>query len=304
MIRHRLSLLLYLAFTAMLWMACPRSGGKTIDREKLVHRHFPALTEADPLSPFTVGNGGFAFTADITGLQTFPDFYEKGIPLSTQSNWGWHTIPNRRNYVLDDATEFWDTYGRQVPYASQQNTEAGQWLRANPHRLHLGRIGFHLSDSSGNEIPISGLKNISQTVDLWQGMLKSYFEIEGEPVRVETVCHPDVDQISVRIRSRLLKSGQIGIEFDFPYGSTAWGKNPADWQSPDAHQSRIMFQNKQAVTIERTLDADRYLVVLHWDGDATLSRNAEHTFLLSNPGTDRLEFNAYFCLSSSVIGIS
>ncbi|MBN2317612.1 MAG: glycoside hydrolase family 65 [Acidobacteria bacterium] len=275
-------------------MSCSRSGGTAIDREKLVHRHLPRLHEADPLSPFTVGNGEFAFTADITGLQTFPDFYEKGIPLATQSNWGWHTIPNSRNYTLEDATAIWDAYGRQVPYASLQHTEAGQWLRANPHRLHLGRIGFRLLDSAGNEIPISDLKNISQTVDLWQGILKSHFEIGDESVDVETACHPAVDQISVRIKSSLLQTGQIGIRFDFPYGSTAWGNNPADWTSPDAHRSEITFQDSQIVTIERTLDADRYLAVFQWSGDAVLSRNAEHAFLLSNPSTDRLEFNAYF----------
>jgi hypothetical protein len=72
---------------------CPRHEGGTIDRQELVYRHVPQVKKADPLSPFSVGNGKFAYTADITGLQTFPEFYEDGIPLSTQSDWGWHTIP-------------------------------------------------------------------------------------------------------------------------------------------------------------------------------------------------------------------
>lgn len=275
-------------------ISCFRPDGDAVDREELVRRHLPRLHEADSLSPFTVGNGEFAFTADITGLQTFPDFYEKGIPLATQSNWGWHTIPNNHNYSLEDTTTLWDIYGRQVPYASLQNTEAGQWLRANPHRLHLGRIGFRLSDSVGTEISISDLKNLSQTVDLWQGIIKSYFEIEGETVHVETACHPDIDQISVRTRSRLLQSGQIGIEFDFPYGSMAWGKNPAEWNRPEAHHSEIAVQTGRSVIIKRTLDLDSYFAAIQWSGDAAFDRESQHTFLLSASGTDLLEFSARF----------
>ena len=42
-----------------------------IDRKALVTRHNPVLHQLDPLSPLSIGNGEFAFTADITGLQTF-----------------------------------------------------------------------------------------------------------------------------------------------------------------------------------------------------------------------------------------
>lgn len=42
-----------------------------IDRYQLVSRNSPVLENIDLSSPFTVGNGDFAFTADITGLQTF-----------------------------------------------------------------------------------------------------------------------------------------------------------------------------------------------------------------------------------------
>ena len=102
-------------------------------------QHNPVIREIDELSPLTVGNGKFAFTADVTGLQSFPEEYESGIPLSTQSEWGWHSFPNPEGYELADALQNYDTYGRQVPYASNQNSRAGGWLRANPHRLGLAR---------------------------------------------------------------------------------------------------------------------------------------------------------------------
>src|ERR1039457_3757181 len=65
-----------------------------INRREVVSRHNPTLLALDPRSPLSVGNGEFAFTADPTGLQTFPQPYEAQMPLCTQSQWGWHTAPN------------------------------------------------------------------------------------------------------------------------------------------------------------------------------------------------------------------
>ncbi|HKI68799.1 MAG TPA: hypothetical protein VKA67_04370, partial [Verrucomicrobiae bacterium] len=42
-----------------------------IDRRVLVRRHNPVVTGFDPFSALSVGNGEFAFTADVTGVQTF-----------------------------------------------------------------------------------------------------------------------------------------------------------------------------------------------------------------------------------------
>src|SRR5436190_19023927 len=64
-----------------------------IDRKALVTRHNPVMRTFDPLSPLSVGNGEFAFTADVTGLQTFPWDYDKTMPSCTMSQWGWHTSP-------------------------------------------------------------------------------------------------------------------------------------------------------------------------------------------------------------------
>ena len=59
------------------------------------------LTEVDVESPLTVGNGEFAFTADVTGFQTLYDEYEI-FPLCTMSNWGWHSYPDALQLTLDD----------------------------------------------------------------------------------------------------------------------------------------------------------------------------------------------------------
>src|SRR3954468_18860281 len=62
---------------------------QAIDRAALVARHNPLVRKLDPLGPLSLGNGEFAFTGDITGLQTFAREYEHAMPLCTLSQWGW-----------------------------------------------------------------------------------------------------------------------------------------------------------------------------------------------------------------------
>src|SRR4051812_30836611 len=104
--------------------AGPRLAGQTsnkIDRKALVSRHNVSLKTLDIRNPLSVGNGELAFTADITGLQTFPDFYEKHIPLCTQSQWGWHSFPNPKGFTLNQfrLTEF-DSHGRRIGYPCER----------------------------------------------------------------------------------------------------------------------------------------------------------------------------------------
>ena len=116
---------------------------EAIDRVALVRRHNPVLTALDPTSPLSVGNGEFAFTADVTGLQTFAEAYDndpKHTPLCTMSQWGWHTSPRPADLPPLELTEY-DAHGRKVGYATGRNPkETVEYLRTNPHRLHLGRI--------------------------------------------------------------------------------------------------------------------------------------------------------------------
>ena len=93
-----------------------------LDRRALVRRHNVTLSTADPLTPLSVGNGEFAFTADITGLQTYPEYHQQGMALGTQSQWGWHTMPNPNGYKLADILDDYVVAGRKVPYASDKDS--------------------------------------------------------------------------------------------------------------------------------------------------------------------------------------
>ena len=68
-----------------------------LDREALISRHAPVVRAVDPDSPLTVGNGGFAFTVDATGLQTFAvEYHRNGIPRETLSRWAWGSSSSGR----------------------------------------------------------------------------------------------------------------------------------------------------------------------------------------------------------------
>ena len=102
--------LIYLV-AALTFTACSVEKQEPIDRYKLVTRNNPSVTAVDSLASLSVGNGEFAFTTDITGLQTFPEVYKSGVPLGTQSQWGWHSFANPDGYKPEDAWKEYD-FGR------------------------------------------------------------------------------------------------------------------------------------------------------------------------------------------------
>jgi len=267
-----------------------------IDRHALVTRHNVSLTRLDLESPLSVGNGEFAFTVDATGLQTFAELYDQTVPLGTLSQWGWHTWPNPGGWSID-RFEFkkFDSHGRMVGYADipGERTAEINWLRANPHRLHLGRIGFRLTRADGSRATPSDLSDIRQSLDLWNGVILSHFRFDSEAVEVETMSHPAMDGVGVRVRSPLLKSGRIAVEITFPYGTGQM--SAADWTKPDAHHTVLTQPHPDEARFTRTLDADTYCASVRWSPAATVSNAGPHAFLLSAPaGADALAFTAVF----------
>ena len=278
-----------------------------IDRHALVTRHNVTLTNADPLTPQTVGNGQFGFTADITGLQSFPDFYAKGMPLDILSQWGWHSFPNPENFRMEDALKPYDSHGRTVTYLDGQiepqpgtkdrSKQASAWLRANPHRFDLGRIGLILSHTDGRIAEVADLSNTTQTLNLWRGVLDSRFELDGKPVRVQTVCHPARDLLAVRIESPLLANGQVKVKLAFPYAGGEWRK-AADWTKPERHHTKWTEHGNRS-DFYRTLDAEHYDVSLMTARKATVQRLSEHEFEISADGSGILEFVIEFAPDAS-----
>lgn len=261
-----------------------------IDRRALVGRHDIERTASDPDLPIQVGNGRFAFGADITGLQTF-------LPFATMSDWGWHedALPAGQT-PADYVGEVWDTHGRPVHYWTddKQHPQLNQWLRENPHRINLARIGMRLLRGDGREATEADLTDRHQRLDLWSGTLRSTFVLDGAPVSVETVCHPEFDVVAVRVESPLVAAGRLTVFIDFPY-ATAGAKFAAPfvgvWDRPDAHQTQLRSRGSQRADITHRLDATTYHVSLMWQEPAELAPDATqpHRYVLDGRRAGRLE---------------
>ena len=244
-----------------------------IDRKALVRRHNPVLRGIDAESPLTVGNGEFAFTADVTGLQTLYDEYSV-FPLCTMSQWGWawHTEPapnaSGRYSPRDVEPTRYEYAGRRFEYAAEcypGSEDAYNWLRHNPHRLNLARIAL-LWD--GREIPGADLSGIRQELDLYTGALDSEFTLYGHRIRIRTVCAHSADVLGVSADVPEPARERLSIRFSFPYGSRR--KNASDWQNAGRHTTNLLDDGQGGRLYERILDNDRYFVRVE-GGELTLT---------------------------------
>ena len=272
-----------------------------IDRHAVVNRNNPIITEANDLASLTVGNGHFAATVDVTGLQSFPFDYGAGVPLNAMSDWGWHQFENTSNLQPAESEKSYDFgHGHPEVYAVEykknedgRHKQATEYFRVNPHRLNLGTIGLSLKNTLGEAIPLTALKQPQQSLQLWDGEIESSFRADGEMVEVTTGVHPQKDALFARVKSNLLKDQRatISLRFSYPTGKHADDAN--DWRKPEKHQSVIIAQDNHSAVIERVLDATKYYVLLSWSGNASLQECDRHHFELTTTD-DELTFSAEY----------
>lgn len=268
----------------------PLQEEEAIDRRALVDRHAPVVRRVDPFAVLSVGNGGFTYTADVTGMQSFPEVYRE-IPLATQAEWGWHSFPNPSGYTLHDALTPYETPRGAVLYADQQHTEAGAWLRQNPHRLSLARVGLDLRHRDGSPARAVELREIEQRLDLWRGALSSRFQFDEQVFRVTTCVHPQLDVVAVKIESAGMDPERHAIRIEFPYGAPLHTGDPGTWTEPDLHRTEVLRDEETEASWRRTLDDDGYVVGARWSAGGALSRDDHHTFRLKpEPQARAFEF--------------
>lgn len=256
-----------------------------INREAVVKRHNVKVNKVDSLSSLTVGNGNFAFTVDATGMQSFPDAYIKGVPLGTQSVWGWHSFPNTENLKVEEAQKVYELEGRKISYTVQPKEPgrvkmAVEYFRVNPHRLQLGNIGLEIKMNDGSLATAGDIKNINQELDLWTGIITSSFTVEGIPVKVGTVCNQQVDVVTFKIESILLNQKRISIRVRFPYPNAQFKDVGNNWMYDEAHSSVASFGHN-AMFINRTLDQFKYKTILYWSDKSVVQEKSKHYFLIT-----------------------
>ena len=286
---HRILLLLLAGALGALSAACtPTRPAQPIDRQALVGRNCPHIASLDTLSSLTVGNGGFAFTVDATGLQTFPERYRLGVPLGTQSQWGWHSFPNTEGFTPEETLAEYDFgRGRKEPYAVQfkepgRQHEAAEWFRVNPHRLHLGTVGFF-------GLKPEELADIDQTLDLWRGAVHSRFTARGGQTEVTTACSPAEDVVAATVRS----AARLPVVVRFAYPTGAHSDDGCDWMKEERHLTEIVGSGEGWALLRRTIDSTVYYVRIGWTNASAPEREGLHAFVL-RPSADEWSFTVRF----------
>lgn len=269
--------------------AAPASaGGAPIDRQALVTRHNLHLTTPGQVQ---VGNGEFAFSADLTGLQTIEE-------CCTMSQWGWHSSPLPEGKTPGDFE--WTVKqaygGRSVEYAAGKADALSKWLYANPHRINLGRLRFIRAGEHPAPITATDINQPDQRLDLWNGLLESHFVLDGAPVHVITCAHPEIDAVAVRVESPLVAQGRLGVEMAFPYPDLKEFGGYGDWSLPEAHRTEMRPAGEQRMDFARTIDSCKYAAALAWKGPGNVSemRERHHYALFGGASSDSLEFICVF----------
>jgi hypothetical protein len=268
-----------------------------IDRQAVVKRHDPRLAAIDPMSPLSVGNGRFAFTADVTGLQTLPDHYHaQGTPTETGARWSWHEQANPNGYKLSDVNRAYTAWGRTVGYPMNSKTPAGQWLRENPHVHPLPQIGFVMTGAGARALAPADVTAVDQHLDLWQGRLDSRVRLLGQPVSVASTVSPDSDTLALRIRSPLLAGGRVAVRIALPYGYRpgAHHNPPLDWSQPDGHRSTVLEQTDRKLVVEHVRDTARYAMTVASAAPLSITHTGAHMFEIAPRSGETLDVTISF----------
>lgn len=235
-----------------------------IDRHALLERNSPVVTAFDSLSTLTVGNGRFAYSVDATGLQTFPEEYSQGVPLGTMSDWGWHSFPNTEHFRFEETLVESDFgRGHKEIYSSQtskaqeaaakaaggkvladfnRRKDAINFVRQNPHRLHLGTLGFYLPEQG-----FDAFSDIQQRLDLETGIITSRYKLNGSPVKVETLCNPIVSCIAAKVEAEQ----PMPLLIRMPYPTGGHSDDACRWiDDPTLHWTTCEAMGDRTFTIK------------------------------------------------------
>lgn len=279
--------IIFIMSVSLLAAACGGQG--EIDRHALVTRNNPHVTEVNPLHSLNLGNGEFAVMLDATGLQTFPEFYSKGLSLGTYSEWGWHSFPNVEGYTEAETLEDHPLPGHPHGLYAVQNgfgmsergKAAAEWVRANPHRLHLGNFGFE-------GMKPGEISEVDQTLDMWDGVLVSNFKWNGMPVSVETVCAAD-DVVAANVKA----ASPLPLVLRFPYPTGVHTDDASAWDRNWLHSTEVVSQTGSGAVLKRIVDDTVYYVAVKWTGDASFEQNGRNVFNLVPEGGE-FEFSVAF----------
>lgn len=307
-------LLSFLGLLLILTSVSAATNPEAIDRKSVVSRFNPSRNASSSSTPMQVGNGNFAFGADVTGLQTF-------LPYAILSSWGWKNDSFPPGKTLEDVLSYEGVqllnHGHEVQYeflnatgASEDQQELQQWLISNPNRVNLGRTGLAFLESPGGKanesVTEEDLKDIVQTLDLWTGQMTTTFTFEGTNVTVRTVCAQDSDVVGVQVVSPLVAQRRLGLFIDFP-----WNDGSQKFSAPFVgvfnmtanHTTQLHVMGSNRAQISHTMVNNTFVTDIGGESSFEISRDDpmahRYTLIPSSGGSSTFEVSFGFTSASS-----
>jgi len=279
-----------LLFTLLpVFLFCSFLMAGPIDRHAVAERH--AITSDAEDLEIPLGNGEFCFNVDRTGLQT-----TRG---NTMAHWGWHSFPLPEGFTPADVPPT-GTFqvGRNQPHSGDnsfppEKKALRQWMFDNPHRADLARV--RLTRINGQSIAPQEIQNVHRRLDLWTGLHTTEFQLDGEPVRVETFVRMDADCVCARVESPLVGQGKITVSIDFPYPTIQTAAYSGEFGASEKHLTQIVPGNStHAARIQRKADDFEYTVRVECAENCVLQMNPTcHELTVASDG-NVCEFSCAF----------
>ncbi|MDE6048007.1 MAG: hypothetical protein K2F56_05195 [Anaeroplasmataceae bacterium] len=235
-----------------------------ISKFNIVHKSF------DKDNPLTVGNGDFAFTCDVTGLQTFYKEYES-IPLCTMSNLFWATQKGKgelpyQNYIKRSNHTV-------VKYMTDTQAETYHQYRDDSFKFDLFKLIFLYK---GCPLEKNQVTEIYQELLIYEGKIKSEFHYQNEKIYVETKIPQEHNNLQINVKTKL-KNLQIQLLFLKPDSSLV-GSTFEILNSYDFSDSQIkiespfitykLFYKTNMLRRDSTFDVEDYSYLkISLDGD-------------------------------------
>ncbi len=291
--------LTFLAFAALTYSTTVQT--KPIDRHAIVSRYNPTRNASSTTTPMQVGNGNFAFGADVTGLQTFQ-------PFAIMSSWAWKndTLPPGKTQedIASYHGESWDFHGRPMEIMAGGEPAMQQWLTSNPNRVNLGRVGLIFLDATGDVVNVTeeDLTDKQHTLDLWTGTLRSQFALNGQKITVTTTSAQSSSAISVNIQSSMVQSGRLGIFLDFP-----WNDGTNKFSAPFVGLFNATSNHTTNLTTGLQLGSNVLAEISHTLGDSTFITSIggdKFTISRDSPDAHRYSLKPQSRSSSFALSIS
>lgn len=180
------------------------------------------------------------------------------------------------------------------------------WLRENPHRTNLARIGLTLE---GQAMTSSLLSGISQELDLYTGVIHSRFQIKHSDgintteCSVQTVCDGDSDTVAFHIASDAL-ADDLAVCIAFPFGSPEKSGGMFSAPEEDAEEAVLYpteetFSSEfsdltQTLTLRRRQNNDSYYVTIATETGTIEPGPVPHSYCIRTLGDTTLSFAVSF----------